>query len=106
MIELNPERQHGVFYCRRIIPEDDVDLSTLDRDWVRKLNRGAGGRGDLILRNPRTQIPKGFKLVEEVSDGEVLGNDPYLGQKVHVCNKEKASGFEKGMAVKWVKPKV
>lgn len=103
MIEINSEFASRFRFCRRIVPEEGVDLNSLDQNWVEKLKRGAGGRGDIILRKPQTQVPKGFVVVEEVKNYQVLKVDKSRNRKaVHVCNKSEAQGFIKGMSVRWI----
>ena len=104
MVEINSEFASRFRFCRRIVPEEGADLKCLDPNWVEKLNRGINGRGDVILRKPQTQVPKGFKVVQEVKDGEVLRVDTENDRKaVHVCNKLEARGFIDGISFRWIK---
>lgn len=109
-LEMNPENPHPIFGarpCRRIVLDDDAVLEQIDSAWRDKLLKGAGGRGDIILSKSTTQIPKGFKVVEEVAEGTDLGKrkTDFEGREthkaIHVCHNPRHGSLD-GMKYRWV----
>jgi hypothetical protein len=103
MIEINRENPlwQKVRPCRRIVLEEGVDPGSIDPNWSRKIwNKDDGSEPYIVLRNSRTQVPKGFKITEEHKDGEIIPGEPeeriafkdgkiFLGPhvRVHTCKK-------------------
>jgi hypothetical protein len=119
MIEINFDNPlaRQVRPCRRIVLEDGFDQGSIDPNWLRKIwiRRHGDGADYIILRNSRTQVPKGFTIEEEYKDGDVIPGEPErrilenkegkmvvgLSVKVHVCNKNEGNGDKDGMWFKY-----
>ncbi len=111
MIEFNFDNPlaRQIRACRRIVLQNGVDVNSIDPAWREKLIKGtigSGGRSDIILSNPKTEVPKGFKVVAQMEDGQDMGyptNDFDKVQKraVHICHGHgKFDG--NGMKYRWV----
>jgi hypothetical protein len=111
MIEINSN--NSIFrksqFCRRIVP-DGTEIT--DPNWEKRLEYGAGFGRDIILHKASTQVPAGFKVVQELARGDDMGMRTYISSKtgkemyaVHICKREEDgeySGHIDGMWYKWV----